>query len=146
MGLVRSAGGLRRDLQPAESTQVLRVLAAGPSMSAGCPGQCAQHIYQPRGRSSCISPLPLPALTSRLAPLPLPALAPPCSDLSFQQFSAARLMPGQPAADLAARAAAGPRFDAARHRRKLAQAAGAVLDLWDWRAQGKVPAVRDQAS
>ncbi|PSC67255.1 cathepsin L 1 precursor [Micractinium conductrix] len=154
------SGGALRPYNPATTAESRREAAAAASqladLSSAQKAKLFEDFKQLHGKkyaSAAEDRARFAAFQSNLADLVRWNLRPKASfykglhrhsDLTFQQFSAARLMPGQPAADLAARAAAGPRFDAARHRRKLAQAAGAVLDLWDWRAQGKVPAVRDQ--
>ena len=73
------------------------------------------------------------------------------SDLSFAEFAATRLMKGLNPADVAAKTAAAAASAAAaaraaplpRSSRRLAQA---YPSSWDWRALGKVPAVRNQGS
>lgn len=67
------------------------------------------------------------------------------ADLTFAQFAGTRLMKGMNAADVAAKTAAGAATAAAakaaapKASRKLQQT---YPSAWDWRALGKVPAVR----
>lgn len=63
------------------------------------------------------------------------------SDQSFADFANERLMNNMDTAKLAAAQAATPRGPARRSTRKLQQTPPAT---WDWRAQNKVPAARDQ--
>jgi hypothetical protein len=99
-------------------------------------------------KASCSPPLPDPsiALCAPSTPSPAcsslpPASVPSCSDYSFTDFAAKRLMKNVNKARAGLTSASAP--VSRRSSRKLAQT---VPNEWDWRTGGKVPPVRDQGS